>query len=157
MIVRSSQKYRSKGRNTQNHNTMKNTTKNIMLTGSLVIGSAIGLSGLNAQAGESLSYTDLGSGSELRSELLHSPSADLRAYEMSCGEATKTEAKKDSKSKEMKCGEGKCGEKKAEKKDTDKTKDAKADVKSEKAQKDSKSKEAKCGEGKCGEGKCGVE
>ena len=94
--------------------------------------------------------TELGSGQELRAELLNQNSdlfmsnAELEAkgIELKCGEG--------------KCGEGKCGEKKkAEaKKEESKKAEKKPEKKKEKAEK-SKSKEHKCGEGKCGEGKCG--
>ena len=86
-----------------------------------MIASAImGLSGLTATAGNLFSYNALGSGAEVRSELLGS-SSSASTFELKCG------GKKDSSSK-MK--DHSCGEK------------AKA--------KDSKMKDGKCGEGKCG-------
>ena len=48
----------------------KNTVKNILLTGSIVAGSVLGLSSLNAANVETFKYSELGSGGELRSELL---------------------------------------------------------------------------------------
>ena len=102
----------------------KNTVKNILLTGSIVAGSVLGLSSLNAANVETFKYSELGSGGELRAELLHNSVTDIRAIEMSCGEKST-----DSKTKDATCGEKK----------------AKAT--------DSKTKDAKCGEGKCGETK----
>ena len=126
----------------------KNSVKNILLTGSIVAGSVLGLSTLNASATETFKYSELGSGGELRTELLQNSVTDFRAIELNCGEKTtdskskdakcgeeKAKATKaDSKSKDAKCGEGKCGETKAK-------------------ASESKSKDAKCGEGKCGEHK----
>lgn len=128
----------------------KSTLKNILLTGSIVAGSVIGINTLSAT--ETFKYSELGSGGELRSELLNSNTNDYFALDLSCGDATKAkEGEKkaegktvEGKSKDAKCGEGKCGEKKT---------DAKAgDVKAANAD-DGKVKDAKCGEGKCGEKK----
>lgn len=113
-----------------NDNTKK-TVKNILLTGSIVAGSVIGLSGLNANATETFKYSELGSGAEVRTELLQSSSSDIRMIDMSCGEDHK-EAKK-------------------EKKEGKEKKDKKAETKEAKASKESKSTEHKCGEGACGE------
>ena len=99
---------------------------------------------------------DLGTGADIRTDLLQKNNADtylgftdngtveLKCGEGKCGEGKcgekgeKKEAKKEkaSKTSESKCGEGKCGEK-GEKKE----------AKKEKA---SKTSESKCGEGKCG-------
>jgi len=117
------------------NNNEKKTLKNILLTGSIVAGSVIGLSGLQANATETFKYSELGSGAELRTELLQTSSSDLRTIDMSCGE----DSKKDK--KEMKQNKAA----KAEKAD----KAAKADKK-EGAAMESKSTEQKCGEGKCG-------
>lgn len=146
------------------NNKNKNTVKNIILTSTIVAGSVLGLSSLNVNATETFKYHELGSGGELRSELLNNYSSDIIAIELECGEDTKKaedgKAKKaDDKMKDHKCGEGKCGEDKANMK-KDKPADpkaakteAKTDVeKSTKEVKDeSKTKEAKCGEGKCGD------
>ena len=100
-----------------------------------------------------LSFNSLGSGAELRSELLEpgngaqfnfeakcgGKSAESKSAEAKCGEGEKAKAKTESKSAEAKCGEGK---KEAKAKSAEAKKEAKAE---------SKSKEAKCGEGKCGE------
>lgn len=114
-------------------------------TGTLAIGAATS----EANATELFTVDHLGSGSELRSNLIDLNSdfivenkmvSNLNV-ELKCGEG--------------KCGEGKCGEGKSgdDKKEGDK-KDAKKDDKKD-VKADDKSKEGKCGEGKCGEGKCG--
>lgn len=110
---------------------------------------ALGATTSEASAAELFTVNHLGSGSELRSNLIDINSDFIAEnkmvsnlnVELKCGEG--------------KCGEGKCGEGKSgkDKKEGEK-KDAKKDEKKgEKA--DDKSKEGKCGEGKCGEGKCG--
>lgn len=121
----------------------KNAVKNILLTGTIVAGSVLGINGLNASTVETFKYSELGSGGELRAELLQHAVTDIRAIEMSCGEKST-----DSKSKDAKCGEK---DAKATKADA-KSKDAKCGEHKAKAS-DSKSKDAKCGEGKCGEKK----
>ncbi len=110
--------------------------KQSKLLKTVVIGGMIaGATSISANANNLFAYGDLGTGAELRSNLLDqygTPAetanlpSDYILGEAKCGEA--------------KCGEGKCGEAKSEK--------AKKAKKSE-----SKSAEAKCGEGKCGEGK----
>ncbi|MCT4624557.1 MAG: hypothetical protein N4A46_13130 [Schleiferiaceae bacterium] len=132
----------------------KNTKK--LISGSIILGSVIGFGGV--QAAELFNYNDLGSGSEVRAQLLQSERAIDNAIELSCGEKTEgksTEHKcgegkcgekakkssKEGKATESKCGEGKCGEKGKESK--------------KKSAKEGKATESKCGEGKCGEGKCG--
>lgn len=134
----------------------RNISKNL-LKGTLVAGAFFGVSSLTAATTSSLyDYDALGSGSEVRSEILgttHQATLPGNNFELNCGEgkcgegkcgdekkdAKKTEAKtEEGKSKEAKCGEGKCGEKKKDAKKTE----AKAE--------EGKSKEAKCGEGKCG-------
>lgn len=112
-------------------------------------------------------YTVLGSGAEVRTEMLNNTNAplgnfeatcgekpdDTKAKEAKCGEKTGDAKTKEAKTTEAKCGEGKCGaedkkaDKKVEKKADKKTK--KADAKAKKS--DDKTKEAKCGEGKCGD------
>jgi len=111
---------------------MKNSNKGLgaLITGTLMAGAILGTSAANAN--ELFSYDDLGSGSELRADLLDASNTGFKSPEAKCGEA-KAEAKTESKSADHKCGE------------------AKAEMKSA----DSKAAEHKCGEGKCGEGKCG--
>ena len=113
-------------------------------TGTLALGAVSN----NANAADLFTVDHLGSGSELRSNLIELNSdfiADNKMVsnlnvEQKCGEG--------------KCGEGKCGEgKSGDKKEGDKKVDAKKDVKEgakEGDKKDDKSKEGKCGEGKCG-------
>jgi|AntRauTorckE6833_2_1112554.scaffolds.fasta_scaffold03171_2 uncharacterized low-complexity protein len=105
-----------------------------IVTGTIVAGTF----SVSAQAGQAnlFDYQNLGSGAELRSELLKMNSTRYKTFEMKCG--GKEESKKD-KSSEAKCG----GE---DKKDTTK-----------KGKKEAKKAEAKNAEAKCGEGKCGGE
>ena len=129
-----------------------------LATGTLMLGAFANGNSIAADTG---GFEDLGSGAELRSELLannnpvqfmNNREVELKCGEGTCGEKSK-EGKADSKEKakasddkaaEHKCGEGKCGEEK------------KADKKEKKAKaSDDKAGEHKCGEGKCGEGKCG--
>lgn len=118
-------------------------------TGTLALGAVSN----NANAADLFTVDHLGSGSEVRSNLIELNSdfiADNKMVsnlnvELKCGEG---------KCGEGKCGEGKCGEgKSGDKKEGDKKVDAKKDVKEgakEGDKKDDKSKEGKCGEGKCG-------
>ena len=120
-------------------------------TGTLALGAVSN----NANAAELFTVDHLGSGSEVRSNLIELNSdfiADNKMVsnlnvELKCGEG--------------KCGEGKCGEgkdgdkKEGDKKDAVKKKTDKKEGAKEGDKKDDKSKEGKCGEGKCGEGKCG--
>ncbi len=107
--------------------------KKTILAGSVIAGAILGLSNITANATSLTSYSTLGSGAEVRSELLNTPSA-TNAFELACGAKAKDAKCGDkTKAKDGKCGEGKCGDKK---------KDGKG-----------KSKDGKCGEGKCGEKK----
>lgn len=124
---------------------MKNTSKNI-LKGTLIAGALVGAASLTAAPANMFNYNDLGSGSEVRANLIEralNNSSNL-FLELKCGEG--------------KCGEGKCGEENAKKTTDKKTKKAKTKAKSKtkKADKESKTKEGKCGEGKCGEGEKGL-
>lgn len=123
------------------------------LKGSLIAGALFSMTALSAAPTSGLfDYNVMGSGAEVRTELLDNESSPKTNLELNCGEKeapkekakeAKKEATKEAKSKEAKCGEGKCGEegKKAKK----------SEKKAEKKAKESKSKEAKCGEGKCGD------
>lgn len=119
---------------------MKNSKKSI-LTSTLIAGAMFGATGMfNAASAESLfTYSDLGSGAEVRSSLLEGDNLSASHLELKCGEKAKdAKAVKTSKAKDAKCGEGKCGEGKCgEKKATDKKAEANAS--------DSKSTDAKCG------------
>lgn len=131
-------------------NTNSKSSKRI--TNGVLAATFLSLSALTATASSATSgsvYNALGSGSEVRSELLNSTNSPINNFEAKCGEETT-----ESKAKEAKCGEGKCGEskkddKKAEKKSSKKKSSKKADAKTTKKA-ESKSTEAKCGEGKCG-------
>jgi uncharacterized low-complexity protein len=103
---------------------MKNS-KTSVLTNAIIAGAIAGLSSLNASAsGNLFTYSSLGSGAELRSELLNISSPALKVGELECGKSKTTAGKKDTtKMGEHKCGEGKCGEsKKGAKTSTTKTK-----------------------------------
>lgn len=131
-----------------------------LATGTLMLGA---FASGNATAADNQGFEDLGSGAEMRSELLtnnnpvqfmNNREVELKCGEGTCGEKSK-EGKADKKAKasddkaaEHKCGEGKCGEEKKADKKAEK-KDKKAEATEDKAG------EGKCGEGKCGEGKCG--
>ncbi|MBR8537334.1 hypothetical protein KDU71_17325 [Carboxylicivirga sediminis] len=144
--------------------TKKNNSNGLLKT--VIIGGMIaGASSLSANAENLLNYGDLGSGAELRTNLLEqygSPvhtanlpdtykSGEAKCGEGKCGEGkcgeekkaegTKEAKKAETKTTEAKCGEGKCGEKKGEKAKT--------------TTKEAKKSETKTTEGKCGEGKCG--
>lgn len=124
-----------------------------LITGAMLTGSLASFAA--SQNSESLlEYQSLGSGAEVRSELM-----DLNSPQILNSETT-------FKMGELKCGEGKCGEgdkkkedgkAKAKKSETKATeakcgegKDVKAEKKAE-TKKEGKTSEAKCGEGKCGE------
>lgn len=133
---------------------MKNTNKGLgaLITGTIMAGALMGST--TATANEMFNFHDLGSGSELRADLLDASNTGFKSPEAKCGEA-KAEAKSDAKPEakaeskaadhkcgEGKCGEGKCGEAKAESKSADhKCGEGKADVKMEKS--DAKSDEKK--------------
>lgn len=129
------------------------------IKGTLVAGALISVSALSAtpNASDLFDYSALGSGAEVRSEILHNQSGPLNNFEAKCGE--KSTEKAEGKKAEAKCGEGKCGEekaveakadaKKADVKKSGKKAGKKAAAKTEKKA-ESKSKEMKCGEGKCG-------
>jgi uncharacterized low-complexity protein len=119
--------------------------KSILFTGSIVAGSLLSV---NTASANPFSFTDLGSGSQLRSALLDNLVSQKYNLDLACGEKSKDNTKKEDKSKDGKCGEGKCGEGKCGGKD-DSTKMKSSDMKKT----DDKSKEGKCGEGKCGEDK----
>lgn len=110
-------------------------SKKLKKSAAIVTGTIIaGTFSVNAQAGGTnlFEYDNLGSGAELRSELLQKNSERYKTFEMKCGDK-KAEASKKDKSSEAKCGA-----------------DKKADAK--KKGNEAKSAEAKCGEGKCGAG-----
>ena len=132
--------------------------KNI-LTGSIVAGALLAVTGFNANAANLFSYSNLGTGEAVRTNLLNRENSS-KMFELSCGEKkAASDSSMSNKMKDGKCGEGKCGEGKC----GDKMKKAK----------DGKCGEGKCGDkmkkgdlkkymkmgkdGKCGEGKCGAD
>jgi uncharacterized low-complexity protein len=119
--------------------------KSILFTGSIIAGSLLST---NTASANPFSFTDLGSGSQLRTALLDNLVSQKYNLDLACGEKSKDNTKKEDKSKDAKCGEGKCGEGKCGGKE-DSTKMKSSDMKKT----DDKSKEGKCGEGKCGENK----
>ncbi len=138
--------------------TNKKLKKTALVSGALLTGSLVGLNPLNANSGDLFDYSDLGSGAELRSELLEQNQSPFDAAKAAEGMTT-------IKFSELKCGEGKCGEgekKEAKKDGKDKTEKASKDSKKASAKPESDKKEGKkeakkdkTSESKCGEGKCG--
>jgi len=128
---------------------MENKNLKSLAASALALG-ALGLIANPASAENLFTSTDLGTGAELRSDVLglndaaprifNNTDIELKCGEGKCGEEKKAEGEKteESKTGESKCGEGKCGEEK------------KAEKKAEKTEGESKSGEHKCGEGKCG-------
>ena len=109
---------------------MKNNKKSI-LTGSMIAGALIGLSSVGSNAATLSAYSALGSGSEVRSELLSVSKSSAAALELTCGEKKDTKTT-EGKSTEGKCGEGKCGEGKKGKEKKGKDKSDKKDEKNPK-------------------------
>lgn len=118
--------------------------KQQMLKSAALAVGTVAVGSFNANAANLFETSDLGSGAELRNELLTKNHSSVNTLlnnsevELKCGEG--------------KCGEGKCGgeSKKADAKDS-KSSEHKCGEKSKKASaKEGKSSEHKCGEGKCG-------
>jgi len=126
---------------------MESKNKRNFIKGTLVAGALLSITALSAtpNASSLFEYNALGSGAEVRTEILHSTASPFNNFEAKCGEKSAKKTEAETKSGEAKCGEGKCGEgdKKAE------------TAKTSKKVVEAKAAEAKCGEGKCGEGKCG--
>jgi len=114
--------------------------KKSLITGSMIAGALFATANLNANAADLFRFSNLGTGEEVRSQLLGSSSNALH-LELKCGEKGKADSTAAKKGKDGKCGEGKCGEGKCggAKKAGDKKDSAKK-----------KGKDGKCGEGKCG-------
>ena len=120
------------------------TDKKILKSASMVAGALLTttLATSPALGADILAYNDLGTGSQVRSHLIHMNSNQVdgqtsnvvKFAELKCGEG--------------KCGEGKCGE--GDKKEA--SKEAKEGETAKAEATESKSAEAKCGEGTCGEG-----
>jgi len=120
------------------------TKKAGLISGAIITGVIAGLSIEEIKAAELFNYSDLGTGANIRSELI-----DLNVNPESAVNSFNTF--------ELKCGEGKCGGEDAKDGKKDK-KDGKSEKKVDEkgAVKDAKS-EDKTAESKCGEGKCGEE
>ena len=131
---------------------MKTNKLKNLAAGTIML-SSLSLLSVDANAENLFNTEDLGTGSDLRSNILeanwNSPAFINATIELKCGEGTcgegkkkaegeKAETKAAEKTGEHKCGEGKCGEEK-------KAEGEKATPKAE----------GKTGEHKCGEGKCG--
>ena len=136
-----------------------NISKNL-LKGTLVAGALFSVSSLTAATTSSLfDYETMGSGSQVRSELLSSPSATSTAnYQITAGENKTMDAScGENKTKDASCGANK-KEMKKESKDSKAQKESKvkdANCGDKKAKADSTKTESKTKEGKCGEGTCG--
>lgn len=118
---------------------MKTRRKNL-LRGAAAALSLAALSNLNANP-TLPEISVLGSGSEIRSGLLHYGDLSKMLNDLKCGESKSEVSKKKSKSAEGKCGESKS-----------KTQEAKCGE-AKCGENKSKTKEGKCGEAKCGESK----
>ena len=136
------------------NNKRNHTRKAAVISGTLVTGLVAGLAANDVNANELFEYSDMGSGYELRNDLIN-----LNMVEQAL--ATNTVR---AKVWEDKCGEGKCGEekKKEEKKEVKKevkegtNENALKSETEKKAEEEKKAKEEKTKEAKCGEGKCGM-
>ncbi len=122
---------------------MENKRKSRIVTRTLVAGALITGSAFTMNISNAFSFNELGSGNDVRSQLMNDVSKTIMTTDQNCGEKTK-----EGKTKEAKCGEGKCGEE-SKKQESKSEKKEKTESKTE-SKKESKSKEAKCGEGKCG-------
>jgi uncharacterized low-complexity protein len=131
---------------------MKSERKNSILKGVVLSGMMAGALPLAANAENLMNYELMGSGSEIRSDLLNQYGSPIEAVSNVQNDYVVGEAK----CGEAKCGEGKCGSdskkeaKKSEAKSTkaDKTSEATCGEKSKKEK--GKTTEAKCGENTCG-------
>lgn len=113
-------------------------SKKSMLAGSLIASAILGLSNLNANASTLTNYSALGSGAEVRSELLNI-TVSSNGLELKCGADSNKAAH--GKGKDGKCGEGKCGDHKKDAKAGEHTKEVKEtkEVKPVEHKKDEKS------------------
>lgn len=95
---------------------MEKKTKSI-LASTLIAGALFAATGSNANP---FSYNTLGTGEEVRTNLL-SRESNNRSLELACGAKSKSTAQSTAKKgKDGKCGEGKCGEKKSTRKSSKK-------------------------------------
>ncbi len=117
----------------------------VLLTTAVVGGTVLTFGAESLNSNDLLEYSSLGSGAELRTELLDINSISSKAIDRMNSETTV-------KFSELKCGEGKCGEDKKE--DTKETKKEGAKTEATKAEA-TKADESKTSESKCGENTCG--
>jgi uncharacterized low-complexity protein len=108
-----------------------------LLTGAIFAGTA-SVAIANKNNADLLNYSSLGSGSELRSELL-----DLNKSPFNVNKAV--ESTSTVKFSELKCGEGKCGEGKCGEGESDKEKKAEKKEDKKEATSESKTDESSCG------------
>lgn len=141
------------------NNKRNHTRKAAVISGTLVTGLVAGLAANDVNANELFEYSDMGSGYELRNDLIN-----LNMVEQALATNTVRAKVWEDKCGEGKCGEGKCGEekKKEEKKEVKKevkegtNENALKSETEKKAEEEKKAKEEKTKEAKCGEGKCGM-
>ncbi len=127
---------------------MKSERKSI-LRGVVISGMIAGALPVMANSDNLFSYETMGSGSELRAELLEQYGSPIDAANSSATDYIVGEAK----CGEGKCGEGKCGEKGKKETTKETKKESKKETKKSSAEgkTSEKTSEAKCGEAKCGE------
>ncbi len=141
------------------NNKRNHTRKAAVISGTLVTGLVAGLAANDVNANELFEYSDMGSGYELRNDLIN-----LNMVEQALATNTVRAKVWEDKCDEGKCDEGKCGEekKKEEKKEVKKevkegtNENALKSETEKKAEEEKKAKEEKTKEAKCGEGKCGM-
>jgi len=145
------------------NNKRNHTRKAAVISGTLVTGLVAGLAANDVNANELFEYSDMGSGYELRNDLIN-----LNMVEQALATNTVRAKVWEDKCGEGKCGEGKCGEEKKKEEKKEENKVEKKEVKEgtnenalkseteKKAEEEKKAKEEKTKEAKCGEGKCGM-
>lgn len=135
---------------------MEDKSKKNFIKGTLIAGALLSVSALSAtpDASRLFDYNVLGSGAEVRSEILNNEISPNNNFEAKCGE--KSDNKTEGKKTEAKCGEASCGEKKGEASKTEKKKSDSKNTTTNTTKSTTKS-ESKSTDAKCGEGKCGVD
>jgi uncharacterized low-complexity protein len=114
-------------------------TKKTILTGTAIATAILGAASMKANTSNLFDFTSLGSGSEVRANLVNAVPSAVKFSDLSCGDKKDAKAKEgEHKSKDAKCGDSK-------------TKEASSDKKAHDGA--HKSKDGKCGEGKCGDKK----
>ncbi len=83
--------------------------KKSIISGSILAGALLAVSGLTANATGLVNYRNLGTGEAVRTNLL-TQNGVSRNFELKCGASHKTDSTTTTKKgKDGKCGEGKCG------------------------------------------------